>query len=51
MLLARQGGLGPGEIVLDGDPAAPPRKRGTAAPVNFAPCLLSTNGWMDQDVT
>ena len=31
--------LGPGHIVLDGDPT-PPRKRGTAASPLFGPCLL-----------
>ena len=29
----------------------PPPKRGTAAPTIFGPCLLWSNGWMDQDVT
>jgi len=32
-------GLGPGDIVLDGDPD-PPTERGTAAPPLFGPCLL-----------
>ena len=41
-------GLGPGHIVLDGDPAPPPQ-RGTA-PI-FGPYLLWRNGWMDQDAT
>jgi len=40
--------LGPGDIVLDGDPA--PLKRGTAPPL-FGPYLLWPNGWMDQDAT
>jgi len=40
--------LGPGDIVLDGDPA--PLKRDTA-PSLFGPCLLWPNGWMDQDPT
>jgi len=31
MPLSKEVGLGPGDIVLDGDPA-PPRERGTAAP-------------------
>jgi len=31
MLLGREGGIGPDDIVLDGDPA-PPTKRSTAAP-------------------
>ena len=40
--------LGPGHIVLDGDPAPRPKKgKGTI----FAPCLLWPNGWMDQDAT
>jgi len=42
-------GLGPGYIVLDGDPVSPPKK-GTQPPV-FGPCLLWPNGWMDQDAT
>jgi len=38
--------LGPGDIVLDGDPA-PPRKRGTAAPSNFPPVSIDqTAGWI-----
>ena len=37
MKVGMEVGLGPGHIVLDGDPAAPP-KRGTA-PI-FTPCLL-----------
>ena len=40
-------GLGPGHIVLDGDPASPKR----AQPPIFSPCLLWQNGWMDQDAT
>ena len=46
--LGMQVGLGPGHIVLDGDPAAPPQ-RGTAPPI-FGPYLLRPNGCMDQDV-
>ena len=41
-------GLGPGDIVLDGDPSTP--KRGTAVP-NFSAHVLWPNGWMDQDAT
>jgi len=37
----------PGDIVLDGDPAPPPK--GTT-PI-FGPCLSWPNGWMDQDAT
>jgi len=36
--------LGPGNIVLDGDPVPPP-------PKDFGPYLLWPNGWMDQDAT
>jgi len=35
-------GLGPGHIVLDGDPVLP--QKGTAAPTLFGPCLLWPNG-------
>jgi len=35
-----------GYIVLDGDPARPPK--GAQPPV-FGPCLLWPNGWMGQD--
>jgi len=34
--------------VLDGDPAPSP-KRGK--PLVFIPCLLWSNGWMDEDAT
>jgi len=49
--LARTVGLGPGHIVLDGDPASPPPKKKGAQSPNpiFGPCLLWPNGWMDQD--
>jgi len=40
--------LGPGDIVLDGDPAPHPMEWGTAAtPPIFGPFLLWQNGWMD----
>ena len=43
--------LGPrGHIVLGGDPAPPPQKRGTAPPI-FDPCPFWPNGWMDYDAT
>ena len=45
MPLGMEIGLGPGDIVLDGDPAPP--KRG-AQPIQ---CLLWPNGWMDLDET
>ena len=48
MTLGLEVALGPNDIVLDGDPAHPHQKRGTA-PI-FWPCLLWPNGWMDQDI-
>ena len=47
--LGTQVGLGPGYIVLDGDPAPPPPK-GHSPPI-FGPYLLRLNGCMDQGVT
>jgi len=41
--------LGPGDTVLDGDPAPLPKKG--AEPPIFVPCLLWPNSWMDQDDT
>ena len=49
MSLGREAGLGPGHIVLDGDPD-PLLQMGTASPI-FGPCLLWPNDWVDQDVT
>ena len=49
MKLGMQVGLGPGHIVLDGDPAPLPKKG--AEPPIFGPCLLWPNGWMDQNAT
>jgi len=43
-------GLGPGHIVLDGDPASPPPKGHSPHPI-FGPYLLRLNGCMDQDAT
>ena len=40
-------GLGPGHSVLVGDSAPP--KKGAQQPPIFSPCLLWSNGWMDQD--
>ena len=42
--------LGPGHIVLDGDPAHSPQ-RGTAPSPICGPYLLWPSGWMDQDAT
>ena len=44
MKLGKQVGLGPGHIVLDGDPSVP-------LPAILGPYLLRPNGCMDQDVT
>jgi len=49
MPLGRKVGLDPNDIVLDGDPAPLPKK-GAESPI-FCPCLLCTNGCMDQDAT
>jgi len=43
-------GLGPGNIVLDGNQAPRPKKGGTAAP-HFSAHVLWPNGWMDQHAT
>ena len=44
-------GLGPGHIVIDGDPAPVPQKRWHSSTPIFGPYLLWPNGWMDQDDT
>ena len=49
MKLGMQVGLGPGNIVLDGEPAPPPQ-RDSPYPI-FGPYLLRLNGCMDQDAT
>jgi len=46
---AMEVGLGPGHIVLDGDPAPLPRK-GVEPPI-LGPFLLWRNGWIHQDAT
>jgi len=38
------------DIVLDGEPAPPPKK-GAQPPPIFGPCLLWPNNWMNQDAT
>ena len=52
MPLRMEVGLGPGHIVLDGDPA-PLSKKGACSisPLIFSLCLLWPNGWMHQDAT
>jgi len=47
--LVMQVGLGPGHIVLDGDP--PPSPKGHSPHTIFGPYLLRQNGCMDQDAT
>jgi len=49
MPLGTEVGLGPGYIVLDGDPAPLPKK-GAQLPI-FGPCLLWIDGCMDQGVS
>jgi len=49
MPLGREvGGLDPSNVVLDGDPAPPPRK-GAEPPIFGSP--LWANGWVDQVAT
>jgi len=48
MPLGTEAGLGLSHNVLDEEPALPPKKRETAAPI-FDPCPWWPNGWMDQD--
>ena len=50
MPLCTEVGLGPGDIVLDGDPA-PLSKRGDSSPPQFLAHVLWLNSWMDQDAT
>ena len=47
MPLRTEVGLGLRDIVFDVNPATP-RKR-AFPPLNFGPCLLWPNGWMDED--
>ena len=50
MSLGREIGLGPSDIVLNGDPAPPSEKGAQQFPL-FGRCLLLPNGYMDQDAT
>jgi len=50
MALGMKVGLGPRHVVLDGDPAPVPPKRGHNPP-NVGPFLLWPNGWMHKDAT
>jgi len=40
MTLGREVGLGPGDIVLDGDPALPPERGTTQQPPTFRPMSI-----------
>ena len=46
MTLGMQVGLGPGHVVLDGDPAPPPPKGGTALPIFGHFYSGQTAGWI-----
>jgi len=50
MLLGTEVGLGPGDIMLDEDPAPPPQKKGAQQPPLFGPCLLRPNGRPSQQL-
>jgi len=50
MVLGMEVGLGPGHIVLDGDPTTVPKKGTSPIPI-FGPFLLWPNGSMHQDAT
>jgi len=53
MRLGTEVGLGPGDIVLDGNPAPPPQKTGVGVaqqPPLFGPCLLWPNGRPSQQL-
>jgi len=49
MKLGMEVGLGPGQIVLDGDSAPPKKRAHTALPPILSPCPLGPNGWRDED--
>jgi len=49
MPLGMEVGIGPGHILLDGEPA-PPQKKGAQPPI-FGAGLLWPNGCMHQDTT
>jgi len=51
MKLGMEVGLGPSYIMLDEDPAPPPRRSMHSPLPIFGLCLLWPNGWLDQDVT
>jgi len=47
MPLGIEVGLGPGNFVVDGDPALPSLKGHSPPPPIFGPYPLWPNGWMD----
>jgi len=49
--LCMEVGLGPGDLVFDGDPASPGKKAHPPSHTIFDPRLLSPNDWMDEDAT
>ena len=49
--LGMEEGLGPGDFLLDGDPAPPPQKGVKPPSPIFGPCPLWPHGWMDQNGT
>ena len=51
MPLSMEVGLGPSDIVLDGDLAPIPLPQKGPEPPFFGPYLLRPNGWMNQDAT
>ena len=51
MPLGTEDSVGPNDIVLDGDPATLPPKKGWSPLPNFRPMSIVTNSWMDQDGT
>ena len=50
LVLGAEVGLSPGDFVLDGDTAPPPKGDGAPSPI-FGPFLLWPNCWMHQDAT
>jgi len=50
MPLGTEIGLGPGDIVLDGDPAPSPHRVGHRSPQLLGPCLLCPNGRPSQQL-
>jgi len=49
-ILGTEVGLGPGDIVLDGDPAPPGKGGAQQPPPVFGPCLLWPNGRPSQQL-